>query len=109
MPTATRDWVSQNMAKPQHRASSPFGEDLTRVHPAQNGDHQPAWLNEKSLNDIAIPRETLQKIYLSPPINVNGDFRNIFVSSIPPQCNIALLMGEYTRQIRHLWVWWGSS
>lgn len=83
MTTSTHDWVSNNMQSAQDRASSPFGEQLSRVK-AHDGEHQPAWqFCEKSQEDIAIPRQTLQKIYLSPPIDVRGDFRNIFANPTP--------------------------
>jgi hypothetical protein len=80
MPTEIHDWVSNDMPTPLHRSSSSFGEKLTRAKPVQNGDAQPGWqFDGNPIEDTAIPRQTLQKIYLSPPIDVRGDFRNIFV------------------------------
>lgn len=109
MTTATHDWVPDDMPNGQDRASSPFREQLTRVK-AHTEENQPSWqFGEKSLDDmIAIPRQTLQKIYLSPPIDVRGDFRNIFVRFTFRTGKEWLLMVP-SRPTRHPWALWASS
>lgn len=80
MSTETHDWSASTVTEGEERTASPFGEQLTRVK-GHDGDHHPSWqFCEKAAEDAAIPRQTLEKIYLSPPIDVQGDFRNIFVS-----------------------------
>ncbi|CZT21812.1 uncharacterized protein RCC_07679 [Ramularia collo-cygni] len=83
MSTSIQDWNCSQPAKTEERPPSSFGEQLTRVK-AHDNDHHVAWqIDEKAPDDTAIPRQTLQKIYLSPPIDVQGDFRNIFANPTP--------------------------
>jgi succinate-acetate transporter protein len=36
-----------------------------------------------NMQEVRIPRQTLEKIYLNPPIDVKGDFRNILANPTP--------------------------
>lgn len=68
-PINTKDWFPSMPAPPSPRNETP-PKDL-------EAGWQPQYA--ASMETIAIPRQTFEKIYLNPPIDVKGDFRNMFV------------------------------
>ncbi|KAK4501461.1 hypothetical protein PRZ48_007270 [Zasmidium cellare] len=59
----------------------------TMPHPPspRHGDLESGWQPPyvESAETIAIPRQTFEKIYLNPPIDVKGDARNIYANPTP--------------------------
>lgn len=67
--TSTRDWAVNNLPELQ-RSISPSHVEAGW----QNGITVP--------ENGSIPRQVFEKIYLNPPIDVKGDFRNILVRTL---------------------------
>lgn len=72
--TESKDWHADPITRDSNDSSQPA---LGAATPWQPGPFRP------SEGNIAIPRAVLEKIYLSPPTNVTGDFRNMMANPTP--------------------------
>jgi uncharacterized protein len=55
----------------------------TRGPKIHEKDVEQGWQFATPIEGIAIPKGTLQKLYLNPPIDVKGDFRNTLANPTP--------------------------
>lgn len=70
--TESKDWQQDPITRDSNDSSQP-----ALPTPWQPAPFRP------SEGNIAIPRAVLEKIYLSPPTNVTGDFRNMMANPTP--------------------------
>lgn len=70
--TESKDWHQDPITRDSNDSSQP-----ALPTPWQPAPFRP------SEGNIAIPRAVLEKIYLSPPTNVTGDFRNMMANPTP--------------------------
>ena len=71
--TESKDWHADPITRDSNDSSQP----TLGATPWQPAPFRP------SEGNIAIPRAVLEKIYLSPPTNVTGDFRNKMANPTP--------------------------